>query len=211
MDLCVHVDELDGRLPGQWEDDSHAANATRLMQLSIGRESVVRDQYGAEVDSDLSEEAVAHPFLFSQEPDGRVSSVLYRPTEGRKSLRLKRMLVSSLQLQRVSRSDFHNTSLLAFSTLEQDGDGPVDSSYSVRKVLFRRLNYTKHLNWKGTKRRPTQIEQRAEVSALVDTRGTVQRLRSELHFSSNISARPHVNGGDDQGQEASRLQFLPVV
>ena len=198
MDLRVHVDEED-----------KLANASRLMRLSVGRESVVRDQYGAPVDSDLTMDASAYPMLFKQAADGTVTSVLHHQSEEAKSLRLKRMLISALQLHRVRPQDMNGSSSLEFEKGEEDHDGAVRASYRVRRGLVRRLVYTKQLEWQPTRRRPAAIEQSATLTAIVDHHGTVHHMRSELKFSTNISKQPLPKGMYDKNMVVEGLDFLP--
>ena len=197
-DLRVHLDEM-----------ARGPNTSRTMRLVIGRESIVRDQLGTMVESSATWDAVRYPFYFNQDSDGTILSVSHHLRESAGSLKIKRMLISALQLQRRTAREVTVGKPLEFSADEEDYDGPVHSTYSVRKGLVGRLVYAKRLDWQPTQRRPAIIEQRATLTALVDTRGVIRRLHSELQFTTNISKQPLPGGEYDQDVVVDGLDFMP--
>lgn len=76
---------------------------------------------------------------------------------------------------------------LRFEAVEEDSFGPMRSEYVVQRGLMGRLVYHKHIEWGPTMRRPSMIQQTAEVMAIVDKRGTPLQLTQQLHLSSNVS------------------------
>ena len=209
MDLRVYLDEV-----------QRTGNGSRLVRLTIGRESIVRDRYGSPVESLLTEDAFTHPMLYEQDPQGTVTHVLHHTHDSVKSLRLKRMLVSAQQLVRISSNDLRSgastdssaTSTnvpLAFEAFEEDHDGPAHVVYEVRKGLIGRVIYQKLSNWQPTKRRPAIIEQRATTQAILNAQGTLLRMKSEVYYSTNVSKQPLPDGSGVSAEVVEGFDFLP--
>ena len=66
-----------------------------------------------------------------------------------------------------------------------------------------RLVYEKHMEWQPTQRRPASIEQKATVSAILDHRGIMHRMQTELRWTSNMSKQPLGGGAYDQDMVVS--------
>ena len=207
MDLRVHLNEV-----------QRMGNGSRLLRLSIGRESIVRDRHGTPVESLLTEDAFTYPMVYEQDAQGTVVHVLHHPQDTPKSLQLKRMLVSAQQLPRVSSTELRgvenstsaaSTVPLAFSAFEEDHDGPAYVAYEVRKGLMGRVVYQKHSNWQPTKRRPAVIEQRATTRAILNNHGTLLHMRSEVYYSTNVSKQPLADGSGVSNERVEGFDFLP--
>ena len=100
------------------------------------------------------------------------------------------MLISAQQLTRVPPRELRNSTVLRFSAVEEDHDGPVLTSYEVHRGLVGRTVYNKELSWQPTKRRPDAIEQHGTLRAVLDSQGVLLRMRSAIHLSTDVSKQP---------------------
>jgi hypothetical protein len=83
-----------------------------------------------------------------------------------------------------------------FHLQEEDAHGPCEARYSVRRGLLGSVVYAKHVVWRPTLRRPAEIKQSADVSAIVDASGMIRRLRITIKLATNFSGQ--ASGDDDE-------------
>ena len=95
--------------------------------------------------------------------------------------------------------------------VEQDVHGPAEVHYAVRRGLLGRSIYRKTIEWLPTQRRPSQIQQRAEVHAIVDRGGVVVRQEIKMFTSANISKTRQPNGEYATAEGLDVIPSEPVL
>ena len=203
LDLEVFVEP--GLLLG---DGSRADNAhSRLMVLSLGRESLIRDGFGSPIPHWIDHDMLTFPMLFRWASNGTITEVFYHVDDSTRSVRLKRALVSALQLTHVEPLA-PPARPVKFSAMEEDTDGPAWSDYTVRRGFIGRTTYLKRSTYGPTKRRPPEIVQRTDAVAIIGGDGTLLRLKTSLHFGTNFSGRPD-GDTDEIRRNITGLDQLP--
>ena len=96
-----------------------------------------------------------------------------------------------------------------FHSHEEDAHGPYEAHTSVRRGLLSLVVYAKHIVWQPTFRRPAEIKQSADVSAIADASGVLLRLQITIKLATNFSGQA---AGDDDETSASipGLDQLPA-
>ena len=142
-------------------------------------------------------------------PLANVSSTSPPRAKGRRTRLLLRSLSrkrASLPGARTDSSDIDDE----FHSHEVDAHGPDAASTLVRRGLLSRVVYAKHVVWHPTLRRPAEIKQSADVSAIADAAsGVLRRLRITIRLATNFSGQA---AGDDGETDASMpgLEQLPA-